>query len=659
MRRRFLTFLAWACAASAFAAGIESGCPAPIASFREGALSQEQVSDLANGGRRRLAELRGSIEATASGLDSERVAKRLRMARRLCDCVAANLDKGGTDGFGAAELGLEDLGEFLRSFEDEASFWKSNPLNPAVKPVVIDIRSFGAKGDGVADDSAAFAQVVASVKGLGGAPCIVKVPAGNYLLSERRTEQIELDVPTTKLEGQLLLSGVRNCAIVGDGAGCTRITFCNYNATGLNLLKCENVTVKGVELAWRELPFVQGTVVSFDREGGWVEIDWDGWTMRPDDPRLRKPERRLVCAQYSCDGKMLRLPYVFATGEGVALSNNRYRVRLHTDMSGYAGARIDPGTKFVVPDRYGYLTAGCVHSDFCTFDGVWIRSARSSAFSSTHTRSEAVVNCRIFPEERCVMSSNADGFYNSCGSYLAHCDFRSMNDDGCNSHCNGAPAVEKPDAFTLVHMPVGNMRPGTLVQVIRSPSGQVVSQNRLVRSAETVRNGRCMRKSTFKYPFPDDVAAGEFDYLFAPCGDGTCFVAFDCSFSDIRNVGIVVQCPNSLVEACRVERVHKGLHLTELLYGGWREGTAPYNVVVDGLSVRDTNIGISAGALMHDGRPAKCAPIANALWCDVKVDGAARVTAEFRNVSDSRIERVNFPREKMTFLRCRDIEEKQ
>ena len=124
--------------------------------------------------------------------------------------------------------------------------------------------------------------------------------------------------------------------------------------------------------------------------------------------------------------------------------------------------------------------------------------------------------------------------------------------------------------------------------------------------------------------------------MFTPASDGTGFVAADNVFSEIRNNAMVVQCPHALIERNRADHVLKGLHLCGLVYGGWCEGPAPYDVLARRNEFSDVRIGFSTGLLMHAG-VAACAPISGVDIVGNRVVRAVEQTGEFRNLSEARI----------------------
>ena len=613
-----------------FAIALLVAAVAPMPAFRVDALQPARRAEL-------RAEAPARVDAFAKRLDSvaakaerlfadvkgklpgERTAKRLAMARRLAEWVRERLADGTPEGDGFAELGLADMEEFESSFAGEFACWAESPDNPSVAPAILHLRDFGAAGDGKADDAPAFAKAMDAVRALRGKPAILETGEGVFRLDAVRGVHLPA-------------RGLTNLVVRGGGMDRTRIVFGTYDAAGLRLDTCRNVTVRGMELDWAETPFAEGVVTSFDGKTGWVTLKAKDGALAPDDPRFRKGGRRLVCAVFDRDGKMTERPFVFTRGEAERLEEGLFRIRVET------GAGVDvalaPGATLSVPDRRPFRTAAAQDSEYCTFEDVRVRCAPSSAFSAVGSRMTAVRRCVIRPKEGFLLSSNADGFYCSRGAYIAHCDFSGMNDDGTNPHGNCAYARKRLDARTVLHTRADAMRPGALCQFVRHDDGQTVALARLESSVPAPEAGEGVWRSTFRDPLPEDLRAGtKGDLMFVPQAYGTGFVAFCNRFANLRNNAMVVQCPNALVESNKVENVLKGLHVACLSFGAWGEGTAPYNVSVRGNSFGNVRIGVSCGALMEGAKPAKCAPISGLAFCGNSIENVAESEWELRNTA--------------------------
>ena len=118
----------------------------------------------------------------AADMPRDRVEKRLFMAERLAAFIGREISFGDTTGLCRAEEALDELDELLRYFALERTAWATNPLNPSVQAHRLNVRDFGAKGDGQTDDAPAFERAFAAVRARKGAPCVLAVPAGEYLI---------------------------------------------------------------------------------------------------------------------------------------------------------------------------------------------------------------------------------------------------------------------------------------------------------------------------------------------------------------------------------------------------------------------------------------------------------------------------------------------
>lgn len=594
----------------------------PEASFRPGA-ALSLNADAFDGFDACLADIESRAKVTfpADSLAAERTRNRLIMARRCLSGGRRAVQRRDEEGKCRAVLAYEDLKAFREGFDDEFSAWSVHPDNPLNVPTRFAVNSVEE-----------LYLALDRVRALSGRPAVIEIAAGEFHLSRVVRSGYALDLPETKLSAQFPLFGLTNLVVVGQGPDRTRIVFDEYRATGLCIVRSRNVTVRGLELDWNEAPFAEGEIRAFDLAHGTVDIAARPGALSPDDQRLNRGNRRLVCGWLDQAGHVLERPFLFVRGAAEKTKEGLYRYRLDQDQQTLSGLPLSIGQTLIVPDREGFLTAGCVLSDMCTFENVTVRSARSSAFSSTHTRQEAVWKCRIQPRPGLHLSSNADGFYCSRGSYISKCEFRGMNDDGTNPHGNCAKIAERFDARTLRLTHVSPMRTGELCQFVRSPSGVTLQLNRLA-SQTVVTNGLVV---SFARDLPDDLVIDGHDYMFTPASDGTGFVSVDNVFSEIRNNAMVIQCPHALIERNRADHVLKGLHLCGLIYGGWCEGPAPYDVLVRKNDFRDVRIGFSTAALMHTG-VARCAPISDITIAGNRVTRAAEQAGEFRNLSDSTV----------------------
>lgn len=581
-----------------------------LPAFRASGLSAARIEELKRElpGRFEAAKatFRTSREALAAavrgGQDAirrKRFALKIEAERRAEAFVSEQLQAGDPTSLFFAESGVEDLREFARWADEERTAWLNSPDRAGAEPRVFRLSDFGAKGDGVADDAPAFAAALAAVRRLNGAPSRIEIPEGRFRLNTKYA-----------CDSNVLLHHVTNCTLCGVSPERTKLVFAFYEAKGFQLLECDNVTLANFELMTERIPFFQGTLLACDKEAGWFEVSHDAGSLAPDDPQWKARTHPLALMQYTPEGHLHLQNLIWWDRTAESLGGGRYRMRFKKDIGGWAEAtpRL-VGEKVTIPDRWSAFAAVTV--SWCrsvTLDNVWCRSSRSGFCGIGSSRHVTACRCRVFPQDGFVMATNADGFYNSRGSCLLDCDFSNLPDDGCNSVLQGQQLGKAEGRTIYHHLP--KIRPGAFLQVVDSLTGEYRANLHVVSVGTAEALGQKWHTATVAEDLPADlntcetVGRGEFsdeerlkhlqgkkvetrppDFVFEPCRDGTGFVVSGCRFGDIRNTGIVVQCPHAIVENCTAERMHNGINVSALM--SWYEGPPPYDVLVRGCTFRD------------------------------------------------------------------------
>ena len=533
-----------------------------------------------------LADVRAwavNVFGRTTTLQSERVRHRLEIAERL-DRLPIR-----------TKLAEAERQEFLKMFAEMQSNLTRDPSFPGVDAVRLDVRSFGAVGDGIADDMQAFARVAAKVRTLGGLPVVVDVPKGTYLFASTVAPVIGKPVHVD-------FSGITNCWIRGESPETVKFVFGVYDRSGISLNRSSNTTLSGVDCAYQETPFSQCRLESYDAVSDSAVVVWCPGTLRPDSPRFASRRNPQICGIFTKDGKKDRReggsPRYFNL-KADNLGKDRYRI--YFARHGRADGEMfvaEPGSYIVIPDRDNSLQgANAFQSRHCTFDNVWFCNARSSAITGFGAAYMTLNRCRVLPgNASLVFSANADTCFCVRGAYLANCDFGGMNDDGANCLGHGTLIKAKRGEREIeVEEIEGRIMPGDVVQVVRSLDGRFmadltvesISGTRL-RFRENLPDGLATvaengglselqrRMVSLGLGHVDRVA----DLLYAPLAWGTGFVAVSNRIHDLRGNGINVQCPHALVEGNVFERIGCGVKLSGL--NNWFEGTPPYDVVVRG-----------------------------------------------------------------------------
>ncbi len=105
----------------------------------------------------------------------------------------------------------------------------------------INVRQFGARGDSITSDTAAFCKAIAALPPVGG---ILKIPAGTYLLKPLAGQDT---LPFTCIKHTLLIKDKKNIKITGEGAK-SILLFPSMNHEGLRLIGLENIAITNLTL---------------------------------------------------------------------------------------------------------------------------------------------------------------------------------------------------------------------------------------------------------------------------------------------------------------------------------------------------------------------------------------------------------------------------
>ena len=350
-----------------------------------------------------------------------------------------------TTGLCRAEVALDALDELLRYFALERAAWTTNPLNPAVTARRLNLADFGAKGDGVTDDAPSFERAFAAVRARTGAPCVLEIPAGTYLLVGAKGD----------FEPHLDAGAISNCVVAGASQETTRLVLGRYDGDGLGFTRAYNSTLQDVQLYWRETPFGEGTVEEVSKAKGWIVVRHRPGTLRPNDPRFARVGHPNSCVQFDADRRPIRKPVLWFDYRCEDLGDGRYRMHFAPEYASTKKMDVDLGATFVFPDRNNRLhITRCADSTLFTYRRVWIRNSRSGSFTTFASEWPSIVDCRISPlrDDSCL-STNADSAYSASSVYLAGCEFTNMNDDGVNAHDKGGLVGARLDDRTLEHDP--------------------------------------------------------------------------------------------------------------------------------------------------------------------------------------------------------------
>lgn len=640
-----------------------------LPAYAEADISEERKAATVaalSGYRRKIAELQKEFEILFAGyektLQAERIAKRMEIVVNLFGFIEDNMRKNTVSGWLFAESGVDDLRHFHRYFEQEREAWRDFPKSDGVN--VFNLLDFGAKGDGVSSDSAAFYAAFDAIRKLDGKPSVLKIPAGTYLLTEKRVmppfksiHTGELIEDKNLLHAQLAVYDLRNCLIEGEPGEKSRIVFGVYDSQGIRLINCFNTTLRNLHLNWQVAPFCQGTVLEVDGAAGTAVIRQDPGTLRPDDPRYKNHKQMLVCTQFTPEGKIYTpASFMFYDRKAEDLGDGKFRVQMDTSRPYYTHGKMKVGYKLVIPDRNNFFHAASLcYTAFCNMENISIRNSRAASFSSHCSIAPSFFHCRIYPMPGMVLSSNADGLICGPGTYMADCDFRNMSDDGFNSHVRGNLITRAENNRTIINRQLNLPSPGDLARIVAPETGQYIAQLHVRRSTQL--QGSAAR-TEFVESLPDGLKSydslgmsafteeqrklithnlmtvrQEPDHVYFPNECGTGSVVSNCSFRNIRGSGVVIQGANMIVENNTLDSINwQGIRLGALLK--YQEGPPPYNCVIRNNKLSNVVHGLMGNYQVQNSQPALTAPIAGVRYENNELSGISGNMVDFQNMAD-------------------------
>lgn len=566
-------------------------------------------------------------------VQKERIGKRGEIVRNLESFIRRNLAAGDVSGLLYAASGVQDLKRFVDYFRLEAECvakfpWEPSGKHPGNNPKIFNVKEFGAKGDGISDDSAAFVKALDAMAALKGAPSILRIPAGTYFFNSF--------VPAPKKPAEKNGCHVRihleNALIEGENPETTKFLF-GRTAAGIYMERCRNVTVRNLMLQYRDTPFCQGTVLSVDLPNNTVTIRHDPGTLTPDDPSYRSNPRFQCCTAYTPDGNLVRTQFlVYNEKKADSLGDGKYRI--HMDKR-YSVRHVRPGLKFVIPNRRGECPSFPTgDSVLCTAENIHIRNSPAAAFQTWGGYWNSWVGCKLYPLPGRYLASNADFLIAGNGSYISGCSVRNPGDDCFNAFVGGKNIIDAEGTMARFPSMPGESGPGSMLTFISGATGQTLALAK-IRSA-SAKNGETTaileeslpdtivsrKKGGLKKlsPVQEDLVSRALirydfrrDAVYDPRQWGIGTVASGNFFAHAR-AGINIQSSCSLVENNVFENIPMGVGIAVSCLLGVHEGPAPYSIAVRGNTVRDAWAGLRTFTFNQNMEPAHCAPIRGLLF---------------------------------------------
>ena len=362
----------------------------------------------------------------------ELLAKWLEAQRRITDNLA---DAIGKDPLRADSM-LGDYQFLLSQYRAEIGHYRDFPAFDKTK--ALNVREFGAAGDGIADDGPAIRKAIAAATAVAGPGRVVFIPKGKYKIG------YDPDQPGSNL----CFKNIDHLLVYGEEG--TDIHIPQPLAVAVSMRDSNDVRLENLTFVFTKRPFTTG-VVQERLSDDTLRCKIDDGMADPTDGMFRECQTKGLMRFYSPElvpgskrpARSSILPHQGAPEiTKVADSIFDFKMRSFLPLS----EEHAPGVRFAFYARtFGNHAFSVMNCTRPRFVNIRLNSSSAMAFCFINTERPFVAGCTVEADPDTFVSTSADGIYlrgGALGGLLYGNAIRHIGDDFINIHSLLSPALD-------------------------------------------------------------------------------------------------------------------------------------------------------------------------------------------------------------------------
>ncbi|MGE9291964.1 MAG: glycosyl hydrolase family 28-related protein [Puniceicoccales bacterium] len=457
---------------------------------------------------------------------------------------------------------------------------------------ILNVRDYGAVGDGQHDDTPAFNKALMELRKVEGGKTLF-VPAGEYYLEPMKG--------TPKNGGHINILNEEDLTLQGEEG--TLLLFGSAYHHGIVVNGGTNIKLSSLSVDYRPLPFTQGVIDSVVPEKRQIVLRLDEGYPRVDEPHMVKKGTKNVGYIFRPDTALKMPEFYDQYIEKIEILDDG-RVRL-TSRNPVEEDFV--GNKMAMVARRKADAVVFSGSRDCFAENITVYSSPALAYGIRNCGLITLDGCNIIQPKGTnrLMTSNADGIHvkwGDQGPIVQNCWLQGMGDDSVNIGGTYELIEDMPDPRTLIIRVHGSFRSHNDIQLVWAKSGHMESLPTCESVDYVSVDGKRFMKLSFAEDLPKsiesvkDVGRRDADLVINMDQVPKNPIIRNNFFGRHRMRGILMRSPGAIIENNRFEDLRgEGIRLGHH-FGGRLEGPNGTGAIIRNntfVNIRASNIVLS------------------------------------------------------------------